>query len=125
MKNAFKKVHLYFIGSGLGIFGIILPLAIYWITCIPSLNANPFPYIYLHLVFVLVYLFLGWTISDIQNARWRHKNSDFDSKLPDEQREKAWSIRIPFYLAAIVVLLFVFVFEIIYWITGGYPFPFE
>ena len=125
MKNAFKKTYLYFIGLGLGIIGIGIPLGIYVITCIPSLNANPFPYIYLHLIFLLVYLFLGWTIADIQNARWRHKNSDFESKLPEEQREKAWSIRIPFFLGALIILLFVLVFEIIYWITGGYPMPFE
>ena len=125
MKNAFKKTYLYFIGLGLGIIGIGIPLGIYGISCIPSLNANPFPYIYLHLIFLLVYLFLGWTIADIQNARWRHKNSDFESKLPEEQREKVWSIRIPFFLGALIILLFVLVFEIIYWITGGYPMPFE
>ena len=123
MKKAAKSIKLNILGGGLGLFGIALPLGIYGITCIPSLNATPFPYIYLMFIFAFLYLLIGFVVSDIQLARWRRKNAEYDSKLPEEVKDKAWSIRYPLYLGFAIVILCALVFEIIYWITGGYPLP--
>ena len=123
MKNAAKSVKLNILGVVLGLFGVGLPIGIYGITCIPSLNASPFPYIYLMFIFAFLYLLIGFVVSDIQIARWRRKNSQYDSVLPDEVKNKAWAIRYPLYLAFAIVFLTCLGFEICYWITKDYPFP--
>ena len=123
MKNAAKSIKLNILGAILGILGVGIPLGIYGITCIPALNASPFPYIYLIFIFAFLYLLIGFVVSDIQIARWRRKTSEYDSKLPEEVKNKAWSIRYPFYLGFVIVFLVALVFEIIYWVSGGYPLP--
>jgi len=125
MKKAFRNIKLYILGLVLGALGVGIPLGIYGITVIPALNANPFPYPFLMAAIAFLYLLLGFTISDIQIARWRHKTSEYDTKLPQEMKDKAWSIRFPFYLAAAVVLSVFLFFEIWYWFSGGYPLPVE
>ena len=123
MKKALKTPKYYFIGLALATIGLAVPFGVYGITMIPSLNANPFPYMYLLYVFFLVYILLGFVISDIQVARWRKKTANYDNKLPDEVKDKAWAIRFPFYFAAVILAHVILVFEIIYFATGAYPFP--
>ena len=123
MIKVFKNIKLYILGIVLGILGVGIPLGIYGITVIPSLNATPFPYPYLMAAFAFLYLLLGFTISDVQIARWRHKTSEYDTKLPQDVKDNAWSIRFPFYLAAAIVLTAFLFFEIWFRISGGYPLP--
>lgn len=123
MTKAFRNIKLYILGLVLGLLGVGIPLGIYGITVIPSLNATPFPYPFLMAAFAFLYLLLGFTISDVQIARWRHKESEYDTKLPQEVKDKAWSIRFPFYLAAAIVLTAFLFLEIWFWISGSYPLP--
>ena len=123
MKKAAKSLKLNIIGAVIGLFGIGIPLGIYGITCIPSLNATPFPYIYLMFALAFLSLLLGFVVSDVQNARWRHKNSEYDTKLPEEIVDKAWSIRYPFYLGFVIIFSACMFFEIWFWISGEYPLP--
>ena len=123
MKNAAKNIKLNILGVVLGILGIGIPLGIYGITVIPSLNTNPFPYMYLIYIFAVLYVLIGFVVSDIQNARWRRKNAEYDTKLPQDVKDRAWKIRYPLYMAAAIVLTFAITFEILYWILGHYPLP--
>ena len=104
------------------IIGVGIPFGIFGISLIPALNADPFPYPYLLPVFPVLYLLLGFAISDIQIARWRRKNAEYDTKLPEDVKDKAWQIRFPFYFAALVLFLVFISFEIYYFIANAYPF---
>ena len=123
MKKAFRSPALYFIGLGLIVVGLGIPFGIYLITLIPSLNADPFPYPYLLPVFPFLYLLIGFAVSDVQIARWRRKNAEYDTKLPQDVKDKAWQIRFPFYFAAAILLVVFLTFEIWYFVSGSYPFP--
>lgn len=123
MNKALRSPKLYVIAAILTFLGIAIPFGIYGITLIPALNADLFPYQYLLPVFPFLYLLIGFAVSDVQIARWRHKNSEYDTKLPQDVKDKAWSIRFPFYLAAAVLLSIFLFFEIWFWISGNYPFP--
>ncbi len=123
MKKAAKNYKLYIIAAALVVGGFGIPFGIYWITMIPSLNTDAFPFLYLLWIIMVVYVLLGFLISDIQIARWRHKEKEWDTKLPQEVKDKAWKIRYPFYLAAAVMLLICLFFEIWALIAGSYPLP--
>ena len=123
MKTAMKSLKLNILGAVFALLAIGIPLGIYGITCIPSLNANPFPYVYLMFALAFLLLLIGFVVPDIQVARWRHKNSAYDTKLPQEVSDKAWSIRYPFFLAFVVVFAVCLFFEIWFWISGNYPLP--
>ena len=121
MKKAMKSLKLNLLGVGIGTLGFLIPFGIYGITMIPSLNANPFPFLWLVGVLMILFVLLGFIISDIQIARWRRKNKEWDTILPEEIKDKAWRIRYPFYLAALILLVIFLFFEIWYWISGTYP----
>ncbi len=123
MKNAAKSLKLNILAVVMAILGVGVPLGIYGITCIPSLNADPFPYVYLMFALAFLLLLIGFVIPDIQNARWRHKNSNYDGKLPEEVVNKAWSIRYPFFLAFAIIFTVCLFFEIWFWVSGNYPLP--
>ena len=123
MKKAFRSPKLYIIGVILVIVGLAIPFVIYGITLSPALNANIFPYPYLLPVFPFLYLLIGFAVSDIQVARWRRKSAEYDTKLPEEVKDKAWQIRFPFYFAAAVLLIVFLFFEIWFFASGSYPFP--
>lgn len=123
MRKALHDLKLYFIGLGLAVVGLGVPFGIYGITLIPALNASPFPYTYLMWAFLVLYLFIGFTIADIRNARYRKKSQNYDGELPEEQKEKAWSIRFPFYFAVVIMFVICMFFEIWFWVSGNYPFP--
>ena len=123
MEKAFRNVKLYVIGVILAVVGVGIPLGIYGITMIPSLNAEPFPYMYLFAALDFLYILLGFAISDVQIARWRRKTANYDTKLPQDVKDKAWSVRFPFYLAALILLVVILFFEIWFWVTKQYPLP--
>ena len=123
MKKAFHNFKLYILGIALAIFGIGLPLGIYGITMIPSLNVDPFQYPFLMVALAFLYALIGFAVSDIQIARWRRKNAEYDTKLPQEVKDKAWSIRFPFYLAVSIMLIVILFFEVWFWVAKDYPFP--
>ena len=87
MKKAFHNFKLYILGIALAIFGIGLPLGIYGITMIPSLNVDPFQYPFLMVALAFLYALIGFAVSDIQIARWRRKNAEYDTKLPQEVKD--------------------------------------
>ncbi len=121
MKKAATSLKLNIIAIVLVVGGFGIPFGIYWITMIPSLNTSAFPFLYLLWVIALVYILLGFLISDIQIARWRKKEKEWDTKLPQEVKDKAWSIRYPFYLAGVVILLICIFFDVWALIAGSYP----
>lgn len=122
MKKAFRTPKLYFIGLALTFVGLLIPFGIFGITMIPSLNADPFPYPYLLPVFPFLYLLLGFAISDVQIARWRRENKEYDTKLPQDVKDKAWTIRFPFYFAAAILLLVFLFFEMWFFVAHEFPF---
>ena len=103
MKSVFKTPKYYIIGGVLAFVGLAIPFGIYGITIIPALNATPFAYIYLLWAIMAVYFLLGFVIADIRIARHRRKTQNYDGKLDDETRMKAWAIRFPFYFASAVM----------------------
>lgn len=122
MKKALRTPKLYVIAAILTFVGVLIPFGILGITLIPALNADPFPYPYLLPVFPFLYVLLGFAISDVQIARWRRKNGEYDTKVPEEIIDNAWQIRLPFYLsAAILFLVFIF-FEVWFFVAHAYPF---
>ena len=122
MKKALRTPKLYIIAAILIFLGLLIPFGIFGITMIPAVNADPFPYPYLLPVFPFVYLLLGFSISDVQIARWRRKNAEYDTKLPQEVKDNAWQIRLPFYLSALVLFLVFIFFEFWYLFAHAYPF---
>ena len=122
MKKALRTPKLYLIGAILIFIGLLIPFGIFGITMIPAVNADPFPYPYLLPVFPFLYLLLGFAISDVQIARWRRKNAEYDTKLPQEVVDKAWTIRFPFYFSALVLFLVFIFFEIWFFVAHAYPF---
>ena len=125
MKKAFRTPSLYFIGTGMVVLGLALPFGIYGITCIPSLNLNPFPYPYLLWAFIAVYFLLGFVIADIIVVRHRRKTKNYDGVVEQEVKDKAWSIRFPFFFASAVLLTVGLFFEAWALIAGTYPLPFS
>jgi len=105
--------------------GLGVPFGIYGITCIPSLNLDPFPYPWLLWAITAIYFLLGFIIADIQVARHRRKTKNFDGKIEEDVRDKAWSIRFPFFFASAVLLTVGSVFEIWAFVAGSYPLPFS
>lgn len=123
MKNAAKTPKLYIVVAVLVVIGFFIPFGIYGITMIPSLNTTAFPFLYLVWLFLFLYVLIGFLVSDIQIARWRHKTKEWDTKLPQEVKDKAWKIRYPFYLAAIILLVVCLFFEVWHLFAGAYPLP--
>ena len=121
MKNAFKKARVWLIGSALTVVGVGVPFLILVITLnIP--DAYPFQYPLLLGAFAAFYLLVGFVWGDLFQVVYRRKNKNWDDKLPDEVKESAWSRRWPWYIASAICFIVFMVFEIIYWISGGYPF---
>ena len=120
MKNAIKKWKVWLIAGILSVVGIALPFIILLITLnVP--DSSPFMYPYLLIAFAAIYLLVGFIWGDLHAANYRRKEKNWDGKLPDEVKTSTWSRHLPFYIAAIIVFSVFMVFEIIYWISGGYP----
>lgn len=121
MKNAFKKWRVWIIAIALFIVGVATPFIVLVITLNMD-NTSPFMYPYLLMAFAAIYLLIGFIWGDLHAANYRRKSKNWDDKLPPEVKESTWSRHLPFYLAAIGVFSVFMVFEIIYWISGNYPF---
>ena len=120
MKNALKKWKVWLFTIIMSVAGVGIPFAVFFITsAIPNCPVVEYP-ILLGL-FAAIYLLVGFVWGDLYVANWRRKNKNWDDKLPDEIREKAWTRHWPFYLAAATVFLVFISFEIVYWVSGGYP----
>ena len=121
MKNALKNWKIWMFTAIMSVVGVGLPFLILVITLnVP--DAPAFYYPALLGAFAAIYLLVGFIWGDLYVANWRRKNKNWDDKLPDEVREKAWTRHWPFYLAAVTVFLVFISFEIVFWVTGSYPF---
>ena len=121
MKNALKNWKIWMLTAIMSVVGVGLPFLILVITLnVP--DAPAFYYPALLGAFAAIYLLVGFIWGDLYVANWRRKNKNWDDKLPDEVREKAWTRHWPFYLAAVTVFLVFISFEIVFWVTGAYPF---
>ena len=121
MKNALKNWKIWMFTAIMLVVGVGLPFLILVITLnVP--DAPAFYYPALLGAFAAIYLLVGFIWGDLYVANWRRKNKNWDDKLPDEVREKAWTRHWPFYLAAVTVFLVFISFEIVFWVTGAYPF---
>ena len=122
MKNAFKNKKVIIIGSILLVLGLGIPFGLFFITSIPQLNVSPTPYNMLLWIFAFVYILVGFIWGDARGASWRKKNKEWDSKLPEDVSNGIWKIRLTFYAPALIIFLVAIVFDIIYMISGSYPF---
>ena len=120
MKNALKKWKVWMFTAIMSVGGIGISFSVFFIT---ANFANNFTVQYPILLglFAAIYLLIGFIWGDLYVANWRRKTKNWDEKLPEDIRTNAWTRHWPFYLAAITVFLVFISFEIVYWITGGYP----
>ena len=121
MKNALKKWKVWVIAAAMSVFGIALPFIILVIT-LNMEDTAPFQYPLLHVAIAAIYLLIGYIWGDLHVVAYRRKEKNWDGNLPDEIKESAWSRRLPFFLACASVFTVFISFEIIFWITGSYPF---
>ena len=121
MKNAFKNAKVWIFGAVFTVVGIAVPFSVLVIT-LNIENATPVHYPLLLGVFAASYVLVGFVWGDLHVVAYRRKNKNWDGPLPEEVKTSAWVRRLPFYIGAIMVFTVFMVFEIIYWITGGYPF---
>ncbi len=121
MKNAIKKFRVWIIAIALTVLGAGVPFLVLLIT-LNIENAAPFQYPLLLGAFAAAYLLVGFVWGDLHVAFYRRKVKNWDGELPPEIKESAWSRRLPFYLAAATIFTIFMVFEIIFWISGKYPF---
>ena len=120
MKNSLKNWKVWLITIILSVVGVGVPFALFFITnAIPDVYAIQYP-ITLGL-FAAIYVLAGFIWGDLYVANVRRKTKNWDDKLPDDIKVKAWNRHWPFYLAAATVFLVFISFEIVYWIFGGYP----
>ena len=121
MKNALKKLRVWIIGVSLAILGVGVPFLILAITLNVD-DAAAFQYPLLLGAFAAIYLLIGFVWGDLFTVSYRRKNKNWDGEVPPEIKEGSWSRSLPFYLASLTVFVVFMVFEVIFWITGGYPF---
>ena len=121
MKNALKKVRVWIIGAALTVIGVATPFIVLVITLnLP--DSYPFQYPLLLGAFAAIYLLVGFVWGDLYTANYRRKTKNWDGKLEEETKTTAWSRRWPFYIASAICFTVFMVFEIIFWISGSYPF---
>lgn len=85
-------------------------------------NAAPFPYPAILGAFAAAYVLIGFVWGDLHSVFYRRKNKNWDGELPPEIKTESWVRSLPFYLACIIIFSVFMVFEIIFWVTGSYPF---
>lgn len=121
MKKSLKNYRVWIFGAIMSVVGIGVPFLVLVITLnVP--NAAPFQYPLLLGAFAAIYLLIGFIWGDLHGVAYRRKNKNWDDPLPEEIKVSAWTRRWPFYLGAASTFLVFISFEIIFWITGGYPF---
>lgn len=121
MKNALKNIRVWMFAAIFIFVGIGVPFLILIITLNLD-DAAPFQYPLLLGAFAALYVLVGFIWGDLHIVSYRRKNKEWDSPLPQEIKDSSWVRRAPFYLAAITIFVVFMVFEIIFWISGSYPF---
>lgn len=121
MKNALKSKRVYIIASILTVIGIGVPFLVLVITLNID-DAAPFQYPALLGAFAAVFLLIGYVWGDLHTVAFRRKEKNWDGEVPENIKIESWKRRWPFFLAAIAVLVAFLVVEIIFWITGHYPY---
>ena len=121
VKKAFKNWKVYIIAAALATVSIGVPFLILVITLNVD-NASAFQYPLLLGALSALYLLVGFVWGDLHIVAWRRKNKKWDDELPQEIKDSAWARRMPFYMACVLTFLVFISFEIIFWITGSYPF---
>ena len=121
MKNALKSKRVYIIASILTVIGIGVPFLVLVITLNID-DAVPFQYPALLGAFAAAFLLIGYVWGDLHTVAFRRKEKNWDGEVPENIKIESWKRRWPFFLAAIAVLVAFLVVEIIFWITGHYPY---
>ncbi|MDY4848648.1 MAG: hypothetical protein SO176_00075 [Bacilli bacterium] len=121
MKKALKNKKVYIIASILALIGVTVPFIVLIIT-INSPTLPIFQYPALLGMFAAVYLLIGYIWGDLYTANQRRKTKNWDGVLPEQTKIIAWERRLPFFIASLIVFIVFMVFEIIFWVTGNYPF---
>lgn len=119
MKNSLKNYIVWLIAIALAVVSIGVP---YLIMIWSRKSADPFIYPLLHLAIAGVYVLAGFISGDVIVISFRHKAKDWNNDLPIEVKQKAWNIRMPFYIAAALTFLVFLFSQAFYLIIGHYPF---
>ena len=122
MKNAFKDKKVIIIALILLVVSLAISFGLFFITASPQLNLSIIPYNYLLWIFGFVFVLIGFIWGDARGATWRRKNKEWDSKLPDDLNTSIWKTRLTFYIPSVSLIAIGVVFEIIYMVSGAYPF---
>ena len=120
MKKSLKNWKIWVIATALAVGGIAISFGVFFITAnfVENFTAE---YPILLGLFAAIYLLVGFIWGDLYVANIRRKTKNWDDKLPEDVKIKAWNRHWPFYFAAATVFLVFISFEIVYWISGGYP----
>ena len=119
MKNSLKNYIVWLISIGLSIVSIGVP---YLVLVLTMKSDRPFVYPLLHLAIAGTYVLAGFISGDVIVISWRRKNNDWNNDLPPEVKQKAWNLRMPFYIAAALTFTVFLVNQAIFLIIGHYPF---
>lgn len=122
MRKFFKDIKLIIVSLVLTLVGLGLSFGLFFISQIPDLNMLTIQYIILLWIFAFVYLLIGFVWGDVIIARWRKANQEWDTKLPEDIKDKAWKTRLYFYIPAVIIFVVAIVFDIFKMIAGFYPF---
>ncbi len=122
MKKFFKDIKLIIVSLVLTLVGLGLSFGLFFISRIPDLNMLTIQYIILLWIFAFVYLLIGFVWGDVIIARWRKANQEWDTKLPEDIKDKAWKARLYFYIPAVIIFVVAIFFDIFKMIAGFYPF---
>ena len=121
MKKSLKNLRVWLFTGIFVLVGAGVPFLILAIT-LNLENTAAFQYPLLLGAFAAVYLLVGFVWGDLHIVAYRRKNKNWDGELPQDIKDSAWVRRMPFYAAAAIVFTVFMVFEVIFWITGNYPF---
>ena len=121
MKLALKNPRVWIFGAIISVLGVGVPFIILIITLNID-DAAPFQYPLLHGAIAAICLLSGYIWGDLHGVSYRRKEKNWDGPLPEEIRCECWVRRWPFFLGAITTFSVFLVFEIVFWISGSYPF---
>ncbi len=121
MKIALKKYQIYIFAAILTLVGLGIPFIVLVITLNVD-NAQPAYYPAILGAFAAFYLLVGFIWGDLHIVSYRRKNKNWDDQVPDGVKVEAWIRRLPFYISCLIIFVVFMVFEIIFWVTGNYPF---
>lgn len=122
MKQALKSKKVYIIAAIFAFIGLLpffIAMIIYFVTS-PQQCFEGYPWV---LWGILAFYFLmGYVWGDLHVASYRRKEKKWDEPLPNEIKVSAWKRRLPFFFAALTLLIVALSLEIYYAIMATYPF---